>query len=357
MDRIPFFSVVMPVYNVAPYLEKAIESVINQSFTDFEIILVNDCSPDNSAEICKQYSEKYENIKVVTHEVNKGLSQARNTGFKEVTGKYVWFMDSDDYVDTDLFEKVYASLQQNSAQVVVFGCKEEYYDKQGDISKVVEMTPEAALCATEEELRKHILELELGTFYGYAWNKFYSTAHIRENQLKYENIVLIEDILFNVKYFTNIKSMNVLDITPYHYAKRGTNSLTAKFVPQYYQVHRERIRLLLDQQKQWGTAGHKEKGIIANIYTRYIFSAISRNCDKRAEMSHRARKNWLKDIYKDEMFCELIPYANPEGKVLKVMAELLKKNSVTLSLTLGRLIYIVQNNFRNMFVNIKQVRK
>ena len=356
MKKAPYFSVVMPIYNVEPFLRKAVDSIINQTFKDFEIILVNDCSPDNCADICKEYADKYEFITVVEHQKNKGLSAARNSGFKKVRGKYVWFMDSDDYVDDSLFKSVYDSLQKNSAEAVVFGCVEEYYDRQGNITKVIELKPEAALYCNKEELRKRVLDLELNTFYGYAWNKFYSVEHIRKIGISYENIVLIEDIKFNIQFFNEINALNILEIAPYHYAKRGINSLTAKFVPDYFVVHRERVSLLYEQHKNWGIANDETRKNLANIYTRYIFSALSRNCDKRARMNHKQRKIWINNVFNDELFNKLIPFTEAHSVLLSVMGKVLKSKSVCLSLLIGRVIFIVQNNIQSLFVITKQGR-
>lgn len=357
MEQQPFFSVVMPIYGVEPYLRKAIQSVLDQTFQDFEIILVNDCSPDNSAAICEEFCERYDNIHAFYHESNRGLSAARNTGFSQVHGKYVWFMDSDDYVEADLFEKVYESLKKSPAEVVVFGCVEDYYDKNGQQTKSVVMSPREAYCRTPQEVRSHILELETGTFYGYAWNKFYSTEHIRRHQLSYENVVLIEDIKFNVAFFDDVTAMNVLAITPYHYAKRGTTSLTAKFVPEYYAVHRERVRLLYEQQTRWETINSDAKSVLATIFVRYIFSALSRNCDPRAHMNHTDRKAFLRQVFEDTLFEDLIDDARPQGASLKLMTTVLKKRYTCGGLFLGRLIYLVQTNLQQLFVLAKQVRK
>src|SRR5699024_3150788 len=104
--RQPWISVVMPVYNVEKHLKKAVHSILDQSIQDFEIILVDDHSPDGCPSLCEKFAASDERIRVIHHEVNRGLSMARNTGLKEAKGKYIWFMDSDDYVDDGLFEMV-----------------------------------------------------------------------------------------------------------------------------------------------------------------------------------------------------------------------------------------------------------
>lgn len=356
MEQKPFFSIVMPVYGVEPYLRRALDSVVGQTFRDFEVILVNDASPDGSAGICDEYCQAYDCIRTVTHPENRGLSAARNTGLSCARGEYIWFMDSDDHVDPNLLQTVYDSLQKNPAQLVVFGCVEEYYNRSGQLEKTVTFLPEEAYCATREQVRSRILDLETQTLYGYAWNKFYHLPYLCQLGLQYENIVLIEDIKFNIAFCDSISSMNLLPIAPYHYAKRGSGSLTAKFVPDYYAVHAQRVALLLQQQEAWGMADDRARSILANILTRYIFSALSRNCDRRAKMTHGDRKRWLKEVYGSELFARLIPHAHARGLALKVMTGILKGKQVTAALCLGRVIYLVQTHLRSVFTKIRQAR-
>ena len=350
------FSVVMPIYNVEPFLEDAVSSVLQQSYPNFEIILVDDASPDGCPAICDAYAGQYDNIRVVHHPENKGLSGARNTGLQYVRGDYVTFMDSDDSIEPDLFQSVYDSLAENEADAVVFGCTEDYYNSRGELTKSFVLKPKKAFCKNQAEVHDKVLELEVESFYGYAWNKFYKTDLIRENNLTYRNVVLIEDIDFNVRFFNFAKTLNVLESGPYHYAKRGTNSITSKFVPEYYAVHKERISLLCEQQKNWNHFGEYEKSILARLYARYILSALSRNCDKRANMNHAKRKQWIQSVFADSLFIELIPSAQPNGVTMKLLLHILQKKSVSLSLLVGRVIFFVQNQMRSVFVQLKQKR-
>ena len=125
MER-PFFTVVMPAYGVEKYLKKAVDSIRHQTFSDWELIIVEDGSPDRTGELAERLAGKDSRIRAVHHEKNKGLSQARNTGIAQARGKYIWFMDPDDFVDEDLLEKVWNSFQENPARLAVFGHREEY---------------------------------------------------------------------------------------------------------------------------------------------------------------------------------------------------------------------------------------
>ena len=114
----PKISVVIPVYNVGSYLAECLDSVISQDFKDIEIICVNDCSADNSLEILKKYAGKDSRIKIVNHEYNKGLGAARNTGLRKAAGKYVFFLDSDDFLCTGILGKLYNKALETKADAV-----------------------------------------------------------------------------------------------------------------------------------------------------------------------------------------------------------------------------------------------
>lgn len=356
MEKELIFSVIMPVYNVEKHLEKAIDSILLQTYKNFEIILVDDASPDRCPEICDEYAEKYDNIKCVHHEKNQGLSGARNTGLKYVNGDYVTFMDSDDYVDADLLEKVKASLDENPADCVVFGVREEYFNKDDKLAKVYELTyGEERRISSKGEARAEIIKLEEKTFLGYAWNKFYKTESIIQRNLSFEKVTLIEDIVFNINFFENIGSLNVLNIAPYHYMKRIDGSLTNKFVKDYYALHRRRVEMLLELYKGWDMCTDGVKATLGNIYARYIFSALQRNCDKRSEMNGKARKEFLKSVFDDEMFKELSPFINAGGYA-GIIYGCLKKHRTALCLLFARAIYIVKEKMPVVFAAAKQKR-
>lgn len=125
----PEVSVVVPIYNVAEYLPKCIESILAQTYPDYELILVNDGSKDNSPEIAEEYAKKDPRIKVI-HKPNGGLSDARNEGMKYATGKYVSFIDSDDFIEPDMLEKCVNAMHADDADMVIFDYY-QYYQATG----------------------------------------------------------------------------------------------------------------------------------------------------------------------------------------------------------------------------------
>lgn len=116
----PVISVIVPIYNVEKYLPRCIESILNQSFKEFELILVDDGSSDNSGKICDIYAEKDERVKVI-HKENGGVSSARNVGIKAVNGEYIGFVDPDDYIDREMYKNLYELCENNNCDIGI--CK------------------------------------------------------------------------------------------------------------------------------------------------------------------------------------------------------------------------------------------
>lgn len=354
MIKSPFFSIVMPVYNVKRYLKQAITSVCLQTFGEFELILVDDYSTDGSSKICDDLAKDDDRVKIIHLGKNSGVSYARNIGMDLAEGQYLMFMDSDDYIDVALLKRVYESIQENAAQIVFFGMTEEHFDKNGEhIESVVYTLPEQ--CFKEKQmLRKYMIEVEKSTLYGYACNKFYNLSYLKKLDLRYREYSLNEDILFNISFCRDISTMNIIDFPAYHYRKTmDAQSRTGKFVEEYFKLHVKKMKALYEQYKYWNMCDEIIRGELAVIYTRYIMSAIQRNCDYRAKMSFTLRRKWLKKLYKQSLFMELIPYGKPQNKIVKLLHGCLKHHLTTIIMILGRMIFIIKNKLPTVF-NVAQ---
>ena len=127
INKMPKLSIIVPVYKVEQYIHKCVDSILNQTFKDFELILVDDGSPDNCGNICDEYAQKDERIRVI-HKENGGLSDARNFGLQEAKGEYVSFIDSDDWIDFDLYSDILSYADENNLDVVCF----DVYEVKGE---------------------------------------------------------------------------------------------------------------------------------------------------------------------------------------------------------------------------------
>ena len=222
-------SVIIPVYNAKTYIQRCIESIKYQSFNDWELILIDDGSTDNSYEICK----KYEDSKIhVFHKENGGVSSARNYGLSVAKGKHIVFVDADDYVDKDYLRNFYDNIA--NSDLVISGYKEVY------TSGKVKIKDFGCKKLTIEDLKKEFDELYLSNLFNSPFNKLYKRELI---EFKFnEQQSLGEDLLFNLEYIKKCKSINVISNTDYNYiinSMSATNKYNYKSIENYLIVKKE----------------------------------------------------------------------------------------------------------------------
>ena len=211
-------SIIVPVYNVEKYLPKCLESLIKQTLKDIEIICVNDGSMDNSLAILKEFASKDSRIRIIDNQ-HQGVAKTRNTGIEQSTGEYIGFVDSDDYIDIDFFEKLYNSATKSNSDIAIASILKHknffniYNAKYTKEETAITIQDKIKLC----EDKKH--------FFFYAWNKIYHSGFIKENNIKFSEGQIYEDVMFAIKalYYSN-KIISVYG-TKYHYIEHE-DSLT-----------------------------------------------------------------------------------------------------------------------------------
>lgn len=349
----PYFSVIMPVYGVEKYLRDTLDSVLRQTFADFELILVDDCSKDGSGKICDEVAASDGRVRVIHKEKNGGASSARNLGTKSASGKYLYYMDSDDKIDSDIFEKMYSASRDASPTVVMFGAVEEYYDKTGKLYMTNPVSYESKALSGKENVAKEVIKIENTTLFGYLWNKIYLKDAVFSSGVTFCDMPLNEDFKFNIDFFRYVDSLVILADTAYHYAKRDNQSLTCRFVKNYFELQEMRINELLEFYRENGMCDGDILKNLAGIYIRSVFSALEKNNDKRSGMSGKDRKDWLKAQLKGELYKELMPYAEPDSRLVKIMANQLKGGNTGVLLFTGKFISAVKKSFPSLFSGLK----
>ena len=212
-------SVIVPVYNVEKYLEKCLNSLVNQTYQNIEIIVVDDGSTDNSGRIADDFALKYDIIKVI-HTKNGGLSAARNVGIENAGGEYIAFVDSDDWVDVNTFEQLYNLISKGDFGFSSCGMIEEF----GTETEQHFETIEFEVCN-----QKELFNLILDTDYvcGYACNKLFRRDIIGELRFD-ENLLSCEDIDFCARFACKCESA-IYTKTPFYHYRQRTDSMTGDF--------------------------------------------------------------------------------------------------------------------------------
>lgn len=208
-------SVIVPVYKAEPYIRKCIDSILSQTFVDFELLLVDDGSPDNCGNICDEYVKKDARVQVF-HQENGGVSKARNLGLEHAKGDYVCFIDSDDWVDASMLETLIGWEREQQTDLLFYGFQCETSTVYSDTMELLQQ------CSGVYEGVNSIVEvcylLEKNELFGWTWNKLFRNSIIQEYHIRFnEEISIQEDHIFTLEYLKYVMCLAVYGYTPYHY--------------------------------------------------------------------------------------------------------------------------------------------
>lgn len=221
----PLISVIVPVYNVEKYLKKCIHSIINQTLKDIEIILVDDGSTDNSPKILDDYEKKDKRVKVI-HKENGGQGSARNAGLDISRGKYIGFVDSDDWIDLNMYEELYKDIVKNNSDISV--CSRKIFDENNNLNGKVELNNEV-IDLSKFEIENYITKRLLFPHTVSACNKIYKNDILKNIRFKGVTEVGSEDTLFNYCVLFNVKTISSINTTYYNGLERsGSTARTYK---------------------------------------------------------------------------------------------------------------------------------
>lgn len=235
MNENPLISIIVPVYNVEKHLSKCIESIIDQTYSNLEIILIDDGSTDNSGKICDKYAVNDERIKII-HKENSGVSKARNLGINSAHGEYISFVDSDDYVDKDYIRDMFLQVKQDGTQLSICNMM---IDKNGKYS--VRYSYDLNGVYSSEEILKKILNFEMTSS---AWGKLLKKDLL--NDVRFENYVIAEDLLFITKVLSKVKKVSVNNHYLYFYVLVASSAIHSGFKYSKYeslQVYNKIIKI------------------------------------------------------------------------------------------------------------------
>lgn len=214
-------SIIVPAYNVEDYIEACLNSLVNQTLEEIEIIIVNDGATDSTPQIIENFAQKDRRIKVINQK-NQGQAAARNRGIEIAQGEYIGFVDSDDYIDLDYFEKLYETAKENNSDLAIASILKHkkdylrYNARYSSFEKAENIEDKIKLCADKKKR------------FFYVWNKLCRTKIIKENNIYFPEGQVFEDVIFSAKVvFYSNKIISVPNIN-YHYIERAGSTVKSK---------------------------------------------------------------------------------------------------------------------------------
>lgn len=327
-------SIIVPIYNVSKYLDRCMESLLKQTYTNIEIIMVDDGSPDDCGSKCDDYASRDRRIKVI-HKQNAGLGMARNSGLDIANGKYVAFIDSDDYVDIEMIEKLYHRLQNTKADT----CFCRYYNVTAEKMNILAPEIYKKNNYQQDEIKEILLgmigslpeepgDVEIGMS---VWKGLYSLDIINKSKIRFqsERKYISEDIIFHIEYLQKAQKVVVEETPNYYYCDNG-GSLTKS-----YKANRFEMEKILFQK----VINELDKIFQEEEYNQRLFKSFLgrvRRCISQEVNDNSNRKNVrknIKQICEDQLVQSVIEKFDDKNlQVTKRMVNFFMKYKMVLAL-------------------------
>ncbi|WEG11507.1 glycosyltransferase [Pullulanibacillus sp. KACC 23026] len=295
----PLVSIIVPVYNVEGYLEKCLNSVLEQTLKNIEIIIVNDGSTDRSGEICNQYAKKDSRIKVF-HKEYGGVSSARNAGIHKAQGEFIGFVDSDDWVYPDMFEVLYKNARGSAADIVICNLLREI---NGEVIYVENKHPNREMTNLEA-----MRELFKGHLYRFAlWNKLYRRSCF--SNIEFPEGRIHEDLSTTYKLFSKAEKIVYLNYTGYIYVKRENSILNQTYNEKRLDAFLGWEEILMYMKKNYPTIFKEVVACFGYWSTDNVFYILNQMKNRTSKKEYLTRiQLFVRKNYLDLMGNKILPW-------------------------------------------------
>ncbi|MGH4052351.1 MAG: glycosyltransferase family 2 protein [Clostridium sp.] len=342
----PEISIIVPVYNGEKYINKCIEMIINQTFKDFELIIIDDGSTDKSADMCNEYARKDTRIKVISKK-NQGTWAARNRGIDESIGKYIIFFDCDDWYEDDLLKEMYETIKGKDVDLVISGQTNVTVDESGETLKRVKVLNAEHHFNTKNEILDNYILLRKEEIGDTLWNKIYKSEIIKKYDLKFENYKRGEDTLFNVNYYQNIDKCTVIGKAFYSYRIENSNPVWMKYNENYLNIVSMENDAIISKLKEWGKYNKDAKEYQAThfIYRiiEYFYGVVA---STKSNLSFKNKYIKVSELISSKEVQINLKVSNVNGKFNKLIIKLMKTKNIVLILFFIRL-KLIHNNIQD----------
>lgn len=348
------YSIIIPVYNCSKYLSRCIESIVNQQITNYEVILIDDGSTDESPEICDLYRKKYEWIKVI-HQKNQGVSHARNTGLMHASGKYLLFLDADDYWNPNYILELNEIIKATpEVELFNFGFFSDIENENLDTISSDKIIYREIKYISHEEIKSDFINLWDNTMLYNIWNKVYLRKIIIEHNIKFPNYNWGEDVEFNKLYLNQINTLYNSDQCYYHYVRERKGAATNSLNLESFNIRKKEFQEFNEYFESWGIDKSKYYEFSCRRYIERILGCIENVYS--ANLNFMMRYKEVKKMINDSITNEALKYVEPKSQKIKIMLIPLKLKSTLLTMFMGRISNFVKSKFPSLFNRLKNRR-
>lgn len=349
----PKVSIIMPVYKVEAFVGKAIESMLNQTYTNFEFFCVDDGTPDNSGKICDEYAAKDDRI-IVIHKENGGAPSARNMAMKQATGKYFYFLDSDDWAEATMLEDMVRLAEENEAQLVVTGFFiETYYSDTEFVT--THCKEESAIYLNAKDFRENAYKYFDKNLLYTPWNKLYLSSYIKEHNLEFPT-TFMDDFPFVLSYIRDVERVVISDKQYYHFLRARAESETAKYIPNIYEKREEEHGWMEEIYQYWGVDNEASKEMVARRYIERVIGCIENISNQNCTLSEKERLITIHGYLHNPRIAEALKLAKPRSMMMKALLVPIRMKNARLTYLQSKFISKVKTGNVKLFAKLKSSR-
>ena len=351
----PQISVIMPAYNVGQYVRRAVESLQNQTLHNYELLVVDDGSSDQTGRILDTLAARDYRI-TVFHTENAGAPAARNLALDRARGTYVYFMDADDWAEPDMLQDMYDLAERAHLEMVVAGFYiDTYYGDRGEHTSEVKSRPDA-LYPTQQEFRAAAWQMFDQNLLYPPWNKLFLRERIERLGLRFRP-TFMDDFPYVLDYIRDVERVGTIERPYYHFIRARAESETARWRPDLYEKREEEHSWMLDLYHHWGLDG--DTACMEMIQRRYIerlVGCIENVCNPACSLSTSEKIALIETMICSDRAQLAVATARPRSRMMKTMLVPIKAKNARMALREGQLISYVKRHNTRIFATLKANR-
>lgn len=351
----PMVSVIIPAYNVEGYVARAIESMQRQTFTDYEMLVVDDGSTDRTGDIIGQFTRH--DLRIVDfHTPNGGAPAARNLALNYARGKYVYFMDADDWAEPSMLADMVSLAERDHLELVVAGFYIDTYYGRGDEHTSELKSRPSATYPTQHEFRVAAAKMFDQNLLYPPWNKLFLRERIERLGLRFRD-TFWDDFPFVLDFIRDVERVGVTEHAYYHFIRQREESETARWRPDMYQKREEEHTWMLDLYRHWGLDGDPASmEVVQRRYIERLVGCIENVCNPSCDLSVQEKLDAIEEMISSERAQIAVALAQPRSRMMKTMLVPIKTQNAKLAYREGCIISFVKTRNTRIFATLKARR-
>lgn len=349
----PLVSVIAPVYGVEKYIPRAVESLQAQTYKNWELFLVDDGSKDNSGAVCEELAKDDNRIKVI-HKENGGAPSARNVAIDKASGKYMFFMDPDDWAEPKMLEDLVSIAERDDAQLVVAGFYIDTYYSDTEKFQQEQFVPSVTF-GSQAEFRENAYKMFDASLLYAPWNKLVRADYVLENELYFPD-TFWDDLPWNLSVVRDVSRVSVTENKYYHFIRQRSESEGAKYRPNMYAKREEEQTWMEELFSYWNISNLEVSEFLARRYIERIIGCIENLTNPSCSKPLFKKLKEIRSIIALPRVRSAVKTAKPNSKYMAIMLVPIKAKLTLLTYLEGKVISHIKVHNTKIFAMLKANR-